>query len=275
MKRYINYLVANSLYLKIPLCFFVMLSISSVMLKQYESCDITVIEFVLYVFQDKLFLSYILTLFLLIFINNLFRVRNIDLQYIIRLKTTIKWYIANFSACVINCLILVILIFLSLAFVSYFNGFKPVLFWSECVQMSSINFVDGLDYTGHPFDILIINETSPFVALVQGIFTLFFRCLFYANLVNVLQILVKNRLITIFVVILMNIIDVYFYNIFVMVNMFVLPSEHSIVTSIAGESTRFLFSLIYWLLAIIGSTIFCIINSHTQIDYMIISQSKQ
>lgn len=267
---YTKYLIKQISWLKILVSFIAILSIAAIAINYYKEFQITLLEFVLCIFSDKLFLSIIIIMLLLILTSSLFKIESQDTQFIIRLEKTNKWYMSNFITSVILCLLLVLIIFFGLMIIGIISGLKFSFIWSESVATNTINIVDGLDYTGHPFEILIANNTSPLTAALLGLVLLFFRCLFYANLINMLQILVRNRVGSIFILILLNIIDVYFYNIFLIPNKFILPHEYSIITSIDGQSTSIILIFLYWLILIIGSTIFCMSNSYIQKDWLLL-----
>lgn len=215
--------------------------------------DISVYEAVLLVLSDKLMLATAFTLPVLLLVSNVFNFRRYELQIMLRLGSTKRWFWANVLSSSVLVLIYIVGLLSVFAAVGILHGMSFGNHWSKAASTQQLNPIGGFDYTGLPFIILVYKNVKPLTAMLMAIPLILFRFVFYLEIQALSSHLCRQRSIGQIITIVLNYFDVFFYNIFFDMRINILPHEQTIVTCIDGYRLPYLISLLYWILLLTGT----------------------
>ena len=222
---------------------------------------VTVFEAILITLSDKLLLSTAITLPVFLIASNCYSINNQELQIIFRVKNSRTWFWYNqiYMICMVSIYIIVCIVIF--AIVGILHNMSRSAKWSEAAYYLQLNPVGGIDYTGFPFETLILNKNNPIISVGAGLILLFLRCVFFLEIQCYISLLSSRLSIGQIVATVFNYIDVFFYNVFFNSRFGVLPHEHSIITCIDGQRPSILISFIYWIIIIMSVVVLQYINT--------------
>lgn len=271
--NYIAYKIKGISIIKILAVLAIIISAMLMSSQYYQHQGFSVFELMLILTSDKLVLSTIITLPIIVLASNILQYDYVEFQALIRLQNTGKWFKYNIYSIIINVSIFILFYYLIMFFVGILSNFDFSYNWILPKTFNMTISINGFDYTGNPFVLLINDNISPGIAIFVEYFMLILRCIFYILLARCVYNLVKNNFVSILVVICFNYFDIYFYDITNLSKLFIMPHEYSIITSIAGQSPSIISAILYWGILILTVFVLTKMNLQPTLEKFITNKS--
>lgn len=251
---------------------FAMVTLSS---QYYLSLNITIYEYILVVFSDKFFLSIFLFSNIIVWTSGAFDLSGSKSNQLMRVQSANRWYWICLMVLIIDCFILVFAICSALFLSGVWYGFSFNQEWSAAARDTVINVVDGLDFKGRAFELLTNRNDSKIALIGAATLLVFFRSTFYTFIYNLIYIVSRKPVIAIAVGLLVNTVDIYYFDLFPPSEMFYLPQQFSVLTSINGATPSSRFYIFFWSVSIVGLVIVMNLLFGLNFEKMILGDSRQ
>ena len=208
-------------------------------------------EHIIFIISDKLNISTFFTLATLLITRSFFRIDKWEIQCILR-QNVRKWFVENLLLIIMTILIFIISFVLLQSLFNFFRRMTFSLRWEDTYSVhNEVTLIDGFDKTGFPLNYLYELNISPIICIVLALLLLFARCLFYCLIAVVFLKYTNSYRISIPLTIILNYLDVFFYDIVATNKILLLPIEHSVVTYVNYSRLSLNISIIYWIILII------------------------
>jgi hypothetical protein len=249
MKKYIGYRLKSS-FNKWIIIMVVIICFSILAAKYFDPNILTYNDWILIMFDNRVLLSTLFTLLPFLIFFDIGYLKRWNIQSIIRFGNISKWYFSELTYLFLACFLFIAILALVFLIVGFSSGYSIVDTWEKTFFYSNtlIN-ANSFDQSGNPMYFLMVNKISPLISIFYAYCLYFCRIIFYALLLMLFNLKLNRPALGIGVALIFNWIEVYFYALKTFfIPLYILPFEHSIVTSINGYRSQIYFSFVYWVL---------------------------
>lgn len=214
----------------------------------YDSSILMLHEWVLVLFDNRLFLYLIFTCIPLVVSYNYGTIQNYDVQIVLHYKNVKRWYDVETFSLLINGFVFSGLCFLIIITIGKLYGYASADSWVQSFfYENALLNPDSFDFTGNPMSILIYQNSEINYVLIQALILYGCRIFFYSQLLRIVNILSSKVWLSIAVALVFGWLEVnLFLLLYKVTPSYILPFEHSVVTSVNGTSIPIYIKLIYW-----------------------------
>ena len=273
MLHVLRRLVRNKYFWILSIIFYFLFAVYNMQRKAVVSNSVE--ECILLSIDDHLMLLVLFSIFPICVSSGIGIISANDLHVISRTSNKSSWY----GGCIVQIIVIAIIETLLYLIFCYLSGMAKNMNILSTWDSSNFRYQgllnpDSFDSFGQPLQYAINNNISPIDTVLQAALLLMLRSTGFISVCWLISSLVQRRWAGIVITILLSWLDIYFYNIFRLPKLYVLPHEYSIATTINGRTLPIMISVFYWMVLCSGIQLIGYMNNDRIIETATCYRSK-